>query len=117
NRRLVGITRGTSDTLFLNAQNNQTIWRLIDPLRDIGVPAAAIADLDMIKNGGQNWENILKACRVPTQQNIHLENERLYFANLFQSMATSTPKAPEPMKSKGVNALSPGDRTRCEVFL
>jgi len=55
NRRLELKSRGIKDALFLNGQNKQTIYRLIQPLRRLGIPAAAVVDLDMIKESGNNW--------------------------------------------------------------
>ncbi len=51
NRRLVMNQRGVEDCLFLNAQNKQTIHKLVSPLRTLGIPAVAVADLDFIKDG------------------------------------------------------------------
>lgn len=51
------------DGLFLNAQNKQTIRRIVQPLREMGVPAAAIVDIDIIK--GTDLKDLLAACFVP----------------------------------------------------
>ena len=48
NYRLVETDKGTNDALFINAQNWQTIPRLVTPLRSMGIPAAAIFDFDVI---------------------------------------------------------------------
>jgi len=67
NERLlaVGDSRGVPHTLFLNAQNKDTIPRIVEPLRKLGIPAAAIVDIDIFKEGGQSWTNHLRACGVP----------------------------------------------------
>ena len=51
------------DSIFLNAQNKQTIRRIVGPLREMGIPAAAIVDIDIIK--GNDLRDLLKACYVP----------------------------------------------------
>lgn len=51
--------------LFINAQNKQTIQEIIGPLREFGVPAAAITDIDIVKDGGNTWINWLKAANLP----------------------------------------------------
>ena len=51
--------------LFINAQNKQTIRDIIGPLRRFGVPAAAIPDIDIVKDGGKTWSDWLKAAHVP----------------------------------------------------
>lgn len=48
NARLTTTARGIDDALFMNAQNWQTIARIIQPLRGLGVPAAAVMDLDVL---------------------------------------------------------------------
>jgi len=51
--------------LFINAQNKQTIRDIIGPLRAFGVPAAAIVDIDILKDGGQTWLGWLSSAQVP----------------------------------------------------
>lgn len=51
--------------LFINAQNKQTIKDIIGPLRQFGVPAAAITDIDVVKDGGRTWTDWLTATQVP----------------------------------------------------
>ncbi len=68
NERLLATndSRGAPDTLFLNADNKQTIPRIVEPLRKLGIPTAAIADLDILKGGGQEWTRHLIASGIPT---------------------------------------------------
>ena len=56
---------GIPHCLFINAQNKQTIHTLIRPLRQLGIPAAAIVDVDVLKDGGCNWTNLLEGANVP----------------------------------------------------
>ena len=56
---------GAPDTLFLNAQNKQTIRRVLGPLRQFGIPAAAVVDLDIDKNGG--FSELLRAAWLPAE--------------------------------------------------
>lgn len=62
NRRLVEEQRGIADALFLNAQNKQTVSLLVEPLRKIGIPAAAIVDLDVVNLDTTSWERLMRAC-------------------------------------------------------
>lgn len=50
------------DILFLNAQNKQTAREIFGPLRQFGVPAAAILDIDVIK---EKFTDTLEAACVP----------------------------------------------------
>ena len=56
---------GIPNCLFLNAQNKQTVHQIIAPLRELGIPAAAIVDIDIIKEGGKVWSNFLKGGHLP----------------------------------------------------
>ena len=65
NERLTASEQGIRDTLFLNATNKQTIQRIIKPLRQMGIPAAAIVDLDVIKEA--DLTSLLRAAHVPNE--------------------------------------------------
>ncbi len=56
---------GIPNCLFLNAQNKQTVQTIIRPLRDLGIPAAAIVDVDVLKEGGAVWSSFLEAGFIP----------------------------------------------------
>jgi len=65
NERLLAARAGGADgCLFLNAQNKQTIRRILRPLREMGIPAVAIVDLDILK-GREDFRDLLKAAYVP----------------------------------------------------
>lgn len=65
NERLMAARAGGADgCVFLNAQNKQTIRRIIRPLRGMGIPAAAIADLDLLK-GKEDFRDLISAAFVP----------------------------------------------------
>lgn len=49
-RNLAADGTGVPDAVFLNAQNKQTIRRIVAPLRRMGIPAAAVPDLDVMKD-------------------------------------------------------------------
>jgi ABC-type cobalamin/Fe3+-siderophores transport system ATPase subunit len=56
---------GIPNCLFLNAQNKQTVHTLLRPLRKLGIPAAGIVDIDILKDGGSNWTNLLSSAAFP----------------------------------------------------
>jgi ABC-type cobalamin/Fe3+-siderophores transport system ATPase subunit len=64
--------RGIPNCLFLNAQNKQTIRKIIEPLRRLGIPAAAIVDIDVVKDGGNNWTDFLSSIGVPDELHLSL---------------------------------------------
>ena len=38
---------------------------IIRPLRQLGIPAAGIVDIDVLKDGGSNWTSLLSSANVP----------------------------------------------------
>jgi hypothetical protein len=63
--RLAEAEKGYPSILFVNAQNKQTIQEIMGPLRAFGVPAAAIVDIDILKDGGSVWTGWLEAAQMP----------------------------------------------------
>lgn len=60
--------RAVKDARFLNAQNKQTVARIVRLLRRMGIPAAGIVDLDVLSEGGKNWSNHIEAIKIPDLQ-------------------------------------------------
>ena len=69
--------------LFVNAQNKQTIKDVIAPLRGFGIPAAAIADIDILKDGGRVWTDWMKAAHIPEPLRGGLSAQRSAIEALF----------------------------------
>lgn len=67
NERLLAFepSKGIPNCLFLNAQNKQTIHEILRPLREMGIPCAAIVDVDVVKEGGSVWTKLLNSANVP----------------------------------------------------
>lgn len=65
NHRLITAeSTGADNSIFLNAQGKDTIPRMIKPLREMGIPAAAIVDVDILKTSN-TFINLLEAAMVP----------------------------------------------------
>lgn len=95
---------GIPNCLFLNAQNKQTIRKIIKPLRELGIPAAGIVDIDVLKEGGQVWTSFLKSGFVPEISHRPLSEQR----NALKTKLESTGKN---MKiDGGVNLLDNNDK-------
>jgi hypothetical protein len=56
---------GIPNCLFINAQNKQTVQTILRPLRELGIPAAGIVDIDVIKDGGMVWTGFLDGGFMP----------------------------------------------------
>lgn len=65
NHRLTAAGRmAVDDAVFLNAQNKGTVRRLVRPPRELGVPVAAVVDLDILETAAE-FKRLLDGCFVP----------------------------------------------------
>ena len=96
------------DSLFLNGQNKQTVRRIVRPLRTMGIPAAAIVDLDIIKHN--DLRELLKDCFVPGGIIQALGQLRGNVESSFQSQGLE-------LKKGGISLLSSSDRESCQSLL
>lgn len=95
---------GIPNCLFLNAQNKQTVQIIIKPLRELGIPAVGIVDVDILKDGGQDWTNFLKSGFIPELEYQSLANLR----NAVKQRLDGTGK--DMKRHGGVDILSGSDR-------
>lgn len=93
---------GIHNCLFINAQNKQTVHQIIRPLRELGIPAATIVDIDVLKEGGTVWANFLKGGFVPE---ISYES----FGNLRNSIKRKFDELNINMKTQGGISALPVD--------
>ena len=107
-RLLSGGEPAADGVLFLNAQNKQTIRRIVRPLRAMGVPAAGIVDLDFIKDNDST--TTLRDAGVPPA--------------LIDSLATLRQRVNAAFDAKkidpaldGLSSLDPPDREAAESLL
>ncbi len=76
---------GIPNCLFINAQNKQTVQSIIKPLRELGIPAAAVVDIDILKDGGANWSNFLASGFVPQISHQPLGSQRVAIKDKLES--------------------------------
>ncbi|WP_340161652.1 AAA family ATPase [uncultured Hoeflea sp.] len=94
---------GISNCLFLNAQNKQTIGRIIKPLRELGIPAAGITDIDVLKDGGRMWTNHLNSGFIPEASHSSLQEQRRTIKSKFENSGK------DMKKQGGIKILNDGD--------
>ena len=100
NRRLTASGLGhVKDALFLNAVNKQTIRRIVKPLRQMGVPAVAVVDLDILKKDGFN--TLLEDCFVPDITRIGWATIRAQLEQTYKNLNMD-------MKQVGLSVLDTG---------
>jgi hypothetical protein len=84
------------------------LYKIVGPLRKIGIPAAAIADLDFLGNPTGDWENILNACQVDKGLWAQIETDRKIITASVSHDA---------LKQNGINDLNPTEKTKAEFLL
>jgi hypothetical protein len=109
NRRLMDDEerQGAADTHFLNAQNWQTIPKIIAPLRRLGVPAAAIVDLDALTRD-EAWPEFISATTSDPNTRYALSVARQSAATILREAGTLGPGGTLACKESGLDAVRNG---------
>lgn len=108
--------RGIENAVFLNAQNKQTVPKIVGMLRKMGVPAIGIVDLDVVAEGGAVWATQMNAVGVPDAMREGLLSER---RTTFQNFkAKSTDESQKDYKRRGgTMLLDTDDREAAEALI
>lgn len=102
--------RGIEGCLFLNAQNKQTVWDIVHPLRELGIPAVGIVDIDVLKEGGVVWQKPMTGAFIPPISHASMSSERKALYDAFVATGKN-------MKIHGgVDILSPSEKEACLNF-
>ncbi len=109
-------SRGIENAVFLNAQNKKTVPRILQLLRNMGVPALGIVDLDVFAEGGRNWTNQLEGAGFPEAlRDGYSSSRRVIFDKLKEA---STDKDKKDYKRRGgINLLSPSDQEAAQDII
>jgi hypothetical protein len=99
---------GIPNCLFINAQNKQTVHTIIRPLRRLGIPAAAIVDVDVLKEGGTVWAKLLSGAGVPCISREALATMRAWVKSAMDTTGR------DMKKDGGLDILSPEPREAAE---
>mgnify|MGYP000715758040 CR=1 FL=1 len=109
NYRLQQANRGTNDALFMNAQNWQTIPRIVSPLRKLGIPAAAIFDFDVLMD--ENFSHIWPLLNLPDERLKPLQANRNTIKGYLEAKTRSVCKA------QGLGALTGVELAEVTAFI
>ena len=102
---------GIPNCLFINAQNKQTVQTIIKPLRQLGIPAVGVVDIDVLKEGGANWTNLLTSANIPVISHGSLATIRSAVKNAMDSTGKDMKRdggvniLPEPEREAALNLL------------
>jgi hypothetical protein len=106
--RISETEHGCPATLFVNAQNKQTVKDIVAPLRAFGIPAAAVVDIDVLKDGGATWTDWLRAVGIPPALHGGLSQQRSELKNRFDAAQK------DMKKDGGVDALPGQDKAAAD---
>jgi ABC-type cobalamin/Fe3+-siderophores transport system ATPase subunit len=112
NHRLLdaGDPRGIPNALFLNADNKQTVPTIVKALREVGIAAAAIIDIDLIVDEWKVVSKQLDACSYPTQarQGLSMQSKAVLSSLEIEAQGNDSKQKRNFIKSfegKGVAVL------------
>jgi hypothetical protein len=95
------------NTLYVNAISKQTVRKMVGPLRQMGVPTAAVVDLDIIKKG--DLSRLLRAAGAPDDLIGSWGQQKSAVLDAFNAV-DEDPKA-------GLEVLSEEDRRTAENLI
>jgi len=115
NRRLINISKGIKDVLFIDSGGGiDQIFKTISPLRQMGVPTAAIVDMDFIKKGNKKkkdnnnedsrWDQLVAACQISANDLSFLKEMRERGIQIFDKIKKNN--EPCPYVHGGINNIS-----------
>jgi energy-coupling factor transporter ATP-binding protein EcfA2 len=105
NDRLLRFSNGgVEDSVFLNAQNWQTCANITAPLREMGIPAATVVDLDVLLSS--DFSRLLDAASVPAITTSGLTQTRAQIKGAFERAAPAGSDAARTVKERGISCLS-----------
>lgn len=109
---------GTPDTIFLNAQNWQTTPVIAKPLRQAGVPAAVVVDLDAVIHG-EHWPAFWGMAGLDAEAKDRLGTIRATAAMRLRALGRGgeRPDGPWRAKTEGLTALDPVGRAEVDKCL
>lgn len=108
--------RGAPDTLFLNAHGKSELHRIVSALRDLGVPAAAVYDLDVLDASNQKWREIFDASSIPSDHRDSLLERIGRTETALEDIETGQ-NSPPAIDEGGIDLLSNDDRDTAQGLL
>ena len=109
NYRLQQKGRGIADNLFMNAQNWQTVPRIVAPLRKLGIPAAAIVDFEVLMD--EAFNHIWPLLHLQQQELAPLQNRRAELKGMMEA------RGRDNCKARGQSAFTGTEHEKIEQFI
>ena len=109
-------SRGIENAVFMNAQNKQTVPRIMKLLRNMGVPTLGVVDLDVLSEGGANWAKQMEGAGVPETIRSSKEIARKSVFEKLKQKCTDDKKK-DYKRRGGINLLELQDKEAAEELL
>jgi hypothetical protein len=103
------------DTIFLNGQGRTSLEQIAPPLRDLGIPAAIVADLDVIRP--KQIEPLMRAAGVDPSERARLSAAAAAVAKSFAGLAASGQSEYDVAKAGGLKRLKGSDLFQAQRLL
>lgn len=100
NERMNDDGRGVDQCLFINAQNKQTLYKIVGPLRKMGIPAAVLGDFDIVNLHEGQWHRLLAS--VGVHDATYLDSAR---SNIMGELNRLKVNGSKPIHEEGSAAL------------
>lgn len=101
---------GLKNALFINGHSWHSITTLVKPLRELGIPAAAIMDIDVLRENGKPWIDALNAVCVPTSLHRSIGEARAAISKAEKI------KAVDIKKNGGIELLDKDDQISARIL-
>jgi ABC-type cobalamin/Fe3+-siderophores transport system ATPase subunit len=115
NARLVATGRGIPDSLFVIADNWMTVPRIAEPLRRMGVPAAAILDLDALAEAS-HWPRFYSMIALDAASAAKIEAQRVKCEGHMKALPLTADKRKQ-YKVNGLSAFGGVQRSEIETLI
>lgn len=102
---------GIPNCLFLNAQNKQTVQTIVKPLRELGIPAAGVVDVDVLKEGGSVWTSFLASGFITAMEQQSLASLRIEVKKRLEATGK------DMKRDGGIQLLAGDDKEATENLL
>jgi hypothetical protein len=99
---------GIANCLFINAHGKQAVPKILRPLRELGIPAAGIVDVDVLKEGGVVWTSFMEGAFIPQLEQQATATMRSAAKARFDATGK------EMKRDGGISLLSDTDREGVE---
>ena len=106
--------KSAANTVFLNARTKDLVGDIILPLREMGIPAAGVLDLDILK---KNYTKLLATAGIPATRRDELSVSRTSALKILDGVFGNGNDGERQPWHDGIDKLSGDDKDTIEALL